>query len=63
MRIIVDNDLRESNAICMELTPDLFEVSDDDLLYVLNTERGDHDRSRVEDCVRHRPKMTISIER
>ncbi len=40
MRIVVNYDLCESNAICMELAPDLFEVRDDDLVYVLNTEPG-----------------------
>ena len=30
MKIVVDFDLCESNAICMQIAPDLFEVRDDD---------------------------------
>ena len=36
MRISVNYDQCESNGICMDIAPDLFEVRDDDFLYVLN---------------------------
>ena len=36
IRIVVDYDLCETNAICMQVAPDVFEVRDDDFLYVLN---------------------------
>ena len=36
MRIVVDYDLCESNAICMGIAPEVFEVRDDDFLYVLD---------------------------
>ncbi len=35
MRVVVDYDLCESNAICMAVMPEVFEVRDDDFLYVL----------------------------
>ena len=35
MRIVVDYDQCESNAICMQIAPDVFEVRDDDFLYTL----------------------------
>ena len=35
-RIPVDFDLCESNAICMHIAPEVFEVRDDDFLYILN---------------------------
>ena len=44
MKIVVDFDLCESNAICMQIAPDLFEVRDDDFLYVLNEEPGEDRR-------------------
>lgn len=62
MKIVVDFDLCESNAICMQLAPDLFEVREDDFLYVLNEEPGEDDRARVEECVQRCPKQAISIE-
>jgi len=62
MKIVVDFDLCESNAVCMQIAPDLFEVRDDDFLYVLNEQPGDDDRARVEECVQRCPKQAISIE-
>ena len=35
-KIVVDFDLCESNGLCMEVIPEIFEVRDDDYLYVLN---------------------------
>ena len=61
MKIVVDYDLCESNAVCMAIAPDIFEVRDDDFLYVLNEEPGEEDRSRVEECVQRCPKQAISI--
>ena len=36
MKVVVDYDLCESNAVCMGILPEVFEVRDDDFLYVLN---------------------------
>ena len=36
-RVVVDYDLCESNAICMQVAPDIFEVRDDDFLYHSST--------------------------
>ena len=36
MRVVVDFDLCESNALCMAAAPEVFEVRDDDFLYVLD---------------------------
>ena len=38
MRVVVDYDLCESNAVCMGILPEVFEVRDDDFLYVLKRE-------------------------
>ena len=48
MHIVVDYDLCESNAICMQIAPDVFEVRDDDFLYLRSEERrvGKECRSR-----------------
>ena len=35
MRVVVDFDRCESNAICMGIAPEVFEVRSDDFLYVL----------------------------
>jgi ferredoxin len=61
MRVVVDFDLCESNALCMEAAPEVFEVRDDDFLYVLQEEPGEELRSKVEEAVARCPKQAISI--
>jgi ferredoxin len=61
MRVVVDFDLCESNALCMGLAPEVFEVRDDDLLYVLDENPPDTLRQQVEAAVRTCPKNAISI--
>ena len=61
MRVVVDYDLCESNAICMQIAPDIFEVRDDDFLYVLNETPDEDRRAKVEEAVQRCPKQAISI--
>jgi ferredoxin len=60
-RVVVDFDLCESNARCMEAAPEVFEVRDDDFLYVLDETPPDELRAKVEEAVRRCPKAAISI--
>lgn len=62
MRIIVDYDLCESNALCMDAAPEVFEVRDDDFLYVLDENPGEELRAKVEQAARVCPKQAIKIE-
>ncbi len=62
MRVVVDFDLCESNAVCMGIAPTVFEVRDDDFLYVLQEEPPDELRPEVEAAVQRCPKQAISIE-
>jgi ferredoxin len=62
MRIVVDYDLCESNALCMAAAPEVFEVRDDDFLYVLQDEPPEELRTKVEEAVRRCPKQAISVE-
>jgi ferredoxin len=61
MRIVVDYDLCESNAICMQVAPDIFEVRDDDFMYVLNETPPDEARARVNEAVQRCPKQAIKV--
>ncbi len=61
MRIVVDFDLCESNAVCMEVCPDLFKVDDQDMLHILDEKPGDEHRAKVEEAVRLCPRQAISI--
>jgi ferredoxin len=62
MRIVVDYRLCESNALCVKAAPAVFEVRDDDLLYVLDEHPSDDLRETVEQAVRACPTQAISIE-
>ncbi len=62
MRIVVDYDLCESNAVCMGIAPEVFEVRDDDNLYLLQEEPDESLRPKMEEAVRRCPKQAISIE-
>lgn len=60
-RVVVDFDLCESNAICMDIAPGIFEVRDDDFLYVLDEEPGEDQRESVQAAVERCPKQAIKI--
>lgn len=62
MRVVVDFDLCESNAVCMNIAPEVFEVRDDDFLYVLQEEPDESLRAKVEEAVTRCPKQAITLE-
>ena len=60
-RVVVDFDVCQSNARCMEAAPEVFEVRDDGYLYVLQEQPPDELRARVDDAVQRCPTGAISI--
>ena len=62
MKVVVDFDLCESNAICMGIAPEVFEVRDDDFLYVLQENPPEELRPKIELAVRSCPKQAIKLE-
>ena len=62
MRVVVDYNLCESNAICMGIAPEVFELGDDDVLRVLDEHPPEELRARVEQAVRSCPKQAITLE-
>ncbi len=62
MRIVVDFDRCESNAVCMGIAPAIFEVRDDNFLYVLDETPGEELRPLIESAVASCPTQAISIE-
>jgi ferredoxin len=61
MKVVVDFDLCESNAVCMGIAPEVFEVRDDDFLYILDEHPDDSMRPKIEEAVQRCPKQAISI--
>ena len=62
MKVVVDYDLCEANALCMEQAPEVFRVEEDDTLTVLLEEPPDALRAKVEEAVRLCPRQAISIQ-
>lgn len=62
MRVVVDFDLCESNAVCMSVAPEVFEVRDDDFLYVLDENPPESLREKVTEAATRCPKQAITIE-
>jgi ferredoxin len=62
MKVVVDYDLCEANAVCMGCCPEVFRVEDDDTLTVLMENPPEELRSKVEEAVRLCPRQAISIE-
>lgn len=60
-KVVVDFDLCESNAICMNIAPEVFEVRDDDFLYVLMEEPGEELRAKVQESAERCPKQAITL--
>ena len=56
-----DFDKCESNAVCMAVAPEIFEVRDDDFLYVLDETPSDDLRPKVDEAARRCPKAAITV--
>ncbi len=61
MKVKVDYDLCESNALCEAIAPATFELDDDDNLQILDDEVTDANRETIERAVASCPKSAISI--
>lgn len=61
VKVVVDFDRCASNAVCMSLLPEIFEVRDDGYLYVLDEHPPDSMRDRLEEAVRSCPTQAISL--
>jgi ferredoxin len=60
-KVVVDFDLCESNALCMAAAPEVFEVRDDDFLYILDETPPDSLRAKVDEAARRCPKAAITV--
>ncbi len=62
MRVVVDFDRCQSNAVCMDVAPEIFEVRDDNFLYILKETPGRRAAPQAGEAVRRCPTQAISIE-
>jgi len=62
MRVVVDMDVCQSNAMCMVAAPEVFELRDDGVLHVLEANPPETLREKVEEAVRVCPTQAITIK-
>lgn len=62
MKVIVDYDLCEANAVCQRSCPEVFRVEEDDTLTVLVAEIPERLRSQAEDAERLCPRQALRLE-
>jgi ferredoxin len=62
MKVVVDYNVCESNALCMGAAPEVFEVREDDNLYLLQENPPEELRAKVQEAARLCPKQAITIE-
>ena len=61
MKVQVDYDLCEGNAVCMKVCPEVFVVGDDDRARLLIEQPGEELRAKVEAAVRRCPRQALAI--
>ena len=61
MRIIVDHDLCEGNAVCVRVCPGVFAVGDDDQAQVLVEDPGESLRANIEAAVARCPRQALTL--
>lgn len=62
MRIKADFDLCESNAVCVGMAPDVFDLDDKDYLVILKEDVPDDRLEEMRQVVANCPKAALSIE-
>ena len=62
MRVDVDRDACEANAICAGLVPEVFEVDDEDVLHIKTDEVPATLAESVRHAVRSCPKAALSLQ-
>ena len=61
MKVRVDHDACEANAVCMGIAPEVFEVDDDDTMTVLDESPPETERSKVHAAVEACPVLALSL--
>jgi ferredoxin len=61
MRVVVDLMKCESNGLCVTQAPEVFGLTDDDELLVLNETPSEDQRAAVERAVQMCPKQALSL--
>ncbi|MDA2894936.1 ferredoxin [Mycolicibacterium sp. BiH015] len=61
MRVEVDRDLCESNAVCVGIAPDVFDLDDEDLAVVIGDDVPPDREGAVREAVALCPKIALTV--
>lgn len=61
MKILIDDDLCEGNAVCMKVAPTVFHVGEDDRATILLDTIPEEMRPQVEVAVRRCPRQALTL--
>lgn len=62
MKILVDYDRCEGNAVCVTVCPEVFEVGEDDRAHLRVQDPGENLRAKIEAAVRRCPRQALTLE-
>lgn len=62
MKVTVDSDLCEANAVCVSHCSEVFRVNEDDTLTILEADPPERLRAQVEEAVRLCPRQALRLE-
>ena len=62
MKVVVDWDLCESNAVCVAMCPEMFAMADDDKLIIATDSPDESLRAQLEDAVTACPRQAMRLE-
>jgi ferredoxin len=62
MKILIDFDLCEGNAVCMKVAPEVFVVGDDDRVRLVVANPSEDLRPKVEAAVRRCPRQALALQ-
>jgi ferredoxin len=63
MKVVVDYDLCEANALCMDAAPEIFRVEEDDTLTLLMEEVSGDLEAKAQEAARLCPRQAITIQK
>jgi ferredoxin len=61
MKLVVDRDLCEANAVCVKTAPDMFKVDEEDKLHLLVEQPGPDQMEKAQAAVRRCPRRALSL--